>query len=101
MPMYNKGCDCWRLLSYLCLTFGTPALQAFNSDMPESFPIGFEALPYAVGFFLNTNSKVISRVDPISYYSLLAGLWSVADIPSITPRIRVPAFPLISKTKTP
>jgi hypothetical protein len=62
--------------------------------MPESFPIGFEALPYAAGFFLNTNSKVISRVDPISFYGLLAGLYTVATG-------AIPAFPLISKTKTP
>lgn len=101
MPMYNKGCDCWRLLSYLCLNFGTPALQAFNSSMPESFPIGFEALPYAAGFFLNTNSKVISCVDPISYYSLLAGLYVRSCISSTKPNVQIPAFPLISKTKTP
>ena len=38
MPMYNKGCDCWRLLSYLCLRSDTPSLQAFNSGMPGFFP---------------------------------------------------------------
>lgn len=69
MPMYNKGCDYWRLLSYLCSA--------------------------------NTNSKVISRADPIAYYSLLAGLYVRSCISSTEPNIQIPAFPLISKTKTP
>ena len=94
MPMYNKGCDCWRLLSYLCLTTVPPPYKPSTRACQDPFLIGFEALPYTFEFFLNTNSKVISRADPISFYSLLAGLYTVATG-------AIPAFPLISKTKTP
>ena len=93
MPMYNKGCDCWRLLSYLCLTTVPPPYKPSTRACQDPPPLVLRLFHTPLGY-LNTNSKVISRADPISFYGLLAGLYTVATG-------AIPAFPLISKTKTP
>lgn len=66
--------------------------------MPGFFLIGFDALPYTVEFFSNTNSKVISQADPISYYSLLEHLWSVAIYLPVGKHIDMLVPTYISKT---
>jgi hypothetical protein len=35
--------------------YDVPVLQAFNLDLPELLPFGFEALPYTIGFLSLTH----------------------------------------------
>ena len=95
MPMYNKGCDCLEIALLFVFEVRYPlptSLQLGHARVLSSLALRLFHTP--LSSFQTQIAKQSSDADPISYYSLLAGLWSVADIPSITPRVRIPAFPL-------
>ena len=61
--MYNKGCDCWRLLSYLCLTTVPPPYKPSTRACQDPPPLVLRLFHTPLGY-LNTNSKAVFLCRP-------------------------------------
>jgi hypothetical protein len=76
MPMYNKGCDCLEIALLFVFEVRYPlptSLQLGHARVLSSLALRLFHTP--LSSFQTQIAKQSSDADPISYYSLLAGLY--------------------------